>query len=206
MITTFESSEEKKFLYDLLWRGIMSTDLIFNEIDGIEEYKKHLVTFRQRCFAYLEEEDPNIELLKKMVHSESKNDPGNEKVKTPNERIDDLYEWAHSLANKDNVIEQKIDRALNSIRDINIFVERLEESLINRINEQTSYIGQVRSSINATPIVNPILDIGYDKLSDHNRLMINQIISELNSSPDTCLTDYDIVGKVDNIRDIKSVY
>lgn len=74
MITNFQTDSEKKFLYDLLWRGIMSTDLIFNEIQNIEEYKKHLVRFREQCFEYLQEEDPDIAAIKKFLNEKPKTD------------------------------------------------------------------------------------------------------------------------------------
>jgi hypothetical protein len=66
MKTSFETPEEQKFLYDLLWRGISSTEPMLYDLtnlDGEEfyEYKKVLFSFRQKCFELLEEEDPNRE-------------------------------------------------------------------------------------------------------------------------------------------------
>ena len=61
MKSTFETEEDLKFLHKLLWRGVMSTDQVFdsNFIEDFPEYASFLIKFRKKCFEYFEEPDPN---------------------------------------------------------------------------------------------------------------------------------------------------
>lgn len=71
MKTTFETEEEIKFLYDLLWRGVMSSEsVLFNPAyDSCSAYVGIIKKFRKKCFEYLETKDPNEQVLEKINES-----------------------------------------------------------------------------------------------------------------------------------------
>lgn len=219
MITKFESTEEKKFLHDLLWQGVQSTDIIFSAPEGIDDYIKIMIKFRQRCFAYLEEEDPNQSVIQAYINrrlpektfEEPKSNQSifadiDSELEETKCDVQNLFSQYADLDKRISQLYAYVDKKTNNLIQT---LDRLEESLINRIQENTNYISKTKSeeqlitASNVVSIIETETQSGYKKLSDHNKLMINQIIGELNSTPDSCLSDYDIIGKVDHIREVK---
>lgn len=203
MITKFESADEKEFLKDLLNLGIEHTDEIKkNNRPLIPIWDK----FRQRCFAYLEIEDKAIKwTLPTLADVDSELEETKCDVQNLFSRYDSLEA---RLVKMNDAIDAKMAETINHVTEI---MKRLEESLINRIQENTNYICKTKSeevkiskdlSNNVIAFSDSETQMGYKKLTDHNKLMIDQIIIELNSIPDSCLADYDIVGKA-NIHEVK---